>query len=176
MIVVNTTLSLELVQTATSASHTITDALATLNRITTHDDWACKERDTINEYIITNKNRARQLQENMESFLNAIRQSALTFENVEASISDMFSNVDSLLSDILSITEGITSVSGTPILGTPDPGREVIGRAGSIAADFLKNNSSISWDNRNDPLAGIVNADNIAKPIAICKFPDINLE
>ena len=71
MISIDTSIMRNLVIASTNANNAITDAMEVLNRISTHNDWACKEKDAINEYTNTNKNRIRQLQENSSSFLNA---------------------------------------------------------------------------------------------------------
>ena len=112
-----------LVAAATTANDAITDAMELLNRISNHNDWACKEKDAINEYSVKNKTRARQLQENASAFLHAVTAATNEFEATENSISDMFSSVESILSDILSVVGNIgnviTSGIGSGIVGGP---------------------------------------------------------
>ena len=172
MISIDTSIMRNLVTASVTANNAITDAMEVLNRISTHNDWACKEKDAINEYTNTNKNRIHQLQENSSAFLTAIAGAASEFEETETSISDMFSSVESMLSNILSITAGVV---GGPLQQNGSPLPEFSPQFDSIIKDVLNNIPLTRMTDGYDPFAAFV-SNNITEPIAICNFPDIDLE
>ena len=164
MISIDTAIMRDLVAASSIANNAITDAMEVLNRISTHNDWECKEKDAINEYTNTNKNRIRQLQENSYAFLNAITDATSEFEETEISILDMFSSVESIISSILSITGAS------------------VGADGGLSQSFSPNFSNIIADvfrditrmEGYDPLSAFV-SNNVTAPIAVCNFSDIDL-
>lgn len=174
MISIDTAIMRNLVTATSTANNAITDAMEVLNRISTHNDWACKEKDAINEYTNTNKNRIRQLQENSAAFLNAITGAVAEFEQTETSISDMFSSVESMLANILSITVATAGVIGGPLQqgGSPLPEfpQQFPSMVETIIKDHLPNTIMEGWN----PLDSFV-ANNITKPITVCNFSDIDL-
>lgn len=171
MISIDTSIMRNLVTASSTANTAITDAMEVLNRISTHSDWACKEKDAINEYTSTNKNRIRQLQENSSSFLTAIAGAASEFEETETSISDMFSSVESMISNILSITVGV--VGGTlQQNGSPLP--EFSPTFSTIIKDVLKNIVPETRTEGYDPFSAFI-SNNVTEPIALCNFSDIDL-
>lgn len=174
MISIDTAIMRELVTVSTTANNAITDAMDVLNRISAHNDWACKEKDAINEYTIANKNRIRQLQENSSSFLSAITGAAAEFEQTETSISDMFSSVESMLSNILSISVAATGIIGGPLQhGTPAPGFP--STFSNILKDILKDSIPGSKHDGFNPFDNFTYV-NIMEPLPICNFPDIDFK
>lgn len=169
MISIDTSIMRNLVVAATTANNAITDAMEVLNQISTHNDWACKEKDAINEYTNTNKNRIRQLQENSSSFLNAITGASTEFEATETSIVDMFSSVESIISNVLSITAATAGASGGPLQqgGSPLPEFPLI-------KDALKYIMPRTMTDGYNPFESFT-LNNITEPIAMCNFSDINL-
>ena len=109
MISIDTSTMQQLVQAASTANSAIDQAMEILNRISSHNDWACKEKDAINDYTTNNKKRARQLHENAQSFFNAVKCVSVDFETAETDISDMFSSVESLLAGVLQVAQGAVS-------------------------------------------------------------------
>ena len=107
MISVDTSVMRNLVSAASTANDAINDAVEILSRISSHNDWQCKEKDAINDYTNTNKTKIRNLQENSNSFLNAISSAANEFEEAEKSILNMFSSVESILSGVLSFAGNV---------------------------------------------------------------------
>lgn len=103
MISIDTEIMRQLVSACSAANDSINEAVDVLNRVTTHNDWGCKERDSINEYTNQNKNRIRVLQEKSRSFLNALTLVSHDFEDAETSISDMFSSLESILGSVIAI-------------------------------------------------------------------------
>lgn len=173
MISIDTSIMRDLVTASTTANNAITDAMEVLNRIATHNDWACKEKEAINDYTNTNKNRIRQLQENSSSFLNAITGAATEFEETEIAISDMFSSVESILSNILSITAAVKRArdsafqDGTPIVNLPSDFSNIIK---GVLKDIVPQTRQ---DGYNSFDAFIAN--NVTESIALCNFSDIDL-
>lgn len=174
MISIDTAVMRDLANVAANANNAITDAMDVLNRITTHNDWACKEKNAINDYTNTNKNRIRQLQENSASFLNAINGAAADFEQTETSISEMFSSVESMLANILSITVATPGVIGGPLQSGGSPLGEfpeaLPTKMETIIKDYLP---QTRMDGFNPMEAFELN--NITDPISLCEFADIDL-
>lgn len=174
MISIDTSIMRDLVTASTTANNAITDAMEVLNRIAAHNDWACKEKEAINDYTNTNKNRIRQLQENSSSFLNAITGAATEFEETETSISDMFSSVESMISNILSITAAVAGgvIGGslqhnTTIENFPSDFSNIIKEVLKDIVPQTRQDGYNSFD------AFIAN--NVTEPIALCNFSDIDL-
>ena len=103
MISIDTEIMRQLVSACSAANDSINEAVDVLNRVTAHNDWGCKERNSINEYTNQNKVRIRALQEKSKSFLSTLTQVSHDFENAETSISDMFSSLESLLGGVIAI-------------------------------------------------------------------------
>lgn len=174
MISIDTSIMRNLVTASSTANNAITDAMEVLNRISTHNDWACKEKDAINEYTNTNKNRIRQLQENSSSFLNAITGAATEFEETETSISDMFSSVESMISNILSITAATAGVIGGPLQQGGSPLPEFTSTFSDVIKDVLKDIVPQTRQEGYNPFDAFI-ANNVTDPIALCNFSDIDL-
>lgn len=201
-----------LVSAASVANDAIDNAVDALNRVSTHNDWGCKEKTAINEYAITNKNKIKKLQENSRGFLNVITQVSNEFETSENSILDMFSSVEILLSGALGISAA-TIINGrthtghnqmSDIVGvaqeifTDDPvhtgynhGSELFGDAVGTVRDLFANDSTcvgpietpdylkdigVYYMGISTDSLGNYTANNIVKPISVCKFDDISLE
>lgn len=156
MISIDTTVMRDLVAVTKSANEAISNATDLLDRISTHNDWACKEKNAINDYTITNRKQIHTIQEDFAAFLNAISAATAEIEDSENSIADMFSSVESLLANILSIAPTIISGpahTGTPAPGAPQPLLSVIKDCGPLKDVFR----------------------NLIAPVPICKFTDIDL-
>lgn len=150
MISIDTKLMRDLVAAANTANTNITTAMELLTSISSHQDWACKEKDAINDYSTNNKNKIRALHQDSQAFLQTISSVAEEFETTENSISDMFSGVESLLAGIMSVTSGIAST----ILG---PG----GQLGSIK-DII---SEPTHTGNNHPVPGMRKLWDVISPL-----------
>ena len=150
MISIDTKLMRDLVAAANTANTNITTAMELLTSISSHQDWACKEKDAINDYSTNNKNKIRALHQDSQAFLQTISSVAEEFETTENSISDMFSGVESLLAGIMSVTSGIAST----ILG---PG----GQLGSIK-DII---SEPTHTGNNHPVPGLSKLWDVISPL-----------
>ena len=88
---------------AAAAAEGITSGVQKLQSVTTHDDWNCAERDTINDQILSAKKSAETLYERTQSYLELIQRTADKFDEVDYSITQSFQNVHDSLSKALSI-------------------------------------------------------------------------
>ncbi len=186
MISIDTGIMRELVGATTTANNAITDAMEVLNRISTHNDWACKEKDAINEYTNTNKNKIKQLQENSSAFLSAITAATTEFETTETSIADMFSSVETMLGGILSVATGV--INGNAHTGTNHGGFSPVftdiikdlfkGNDGTIGPIETPSNLAEQgiyiMSGSNDYFSNYA-ANNMTEGIALCNFEDIDL-
>ena len=179
MISIDTEIMRQLVSACSAANDSINEAVDVLNRVTTHNDWGCKERDSINEYTNQNKNRIRVLQEKSRSFLNALTLVSQDFEGAETSISDMFSSLEGILGSVIAIP-----ITGRPInTGTWGQIPTANPVVGSIT-DWIKQNGLTKPPVAvidNGPPGGISNwleqheLTTISNPISVCSFDDIKL-
>lgn len=83
------------------ANDSIDSAANKLLSVTAHNGWACKERYTINDYILENRNLVKALQSDCSRFCAAAKAAADDFVETEGSISQMFSSVEGALAQIL---------------------------------------------------------------------------
>lgn len=176
MISIDTALLRELVSASSVANDAIDNAVDALNRVSTHNDWGCKEKYAINEYAITNRNKIKQLQENSREFLNVITQVSNEFETSENSIIDLFSSVESLLSGMLSIPVSVVTNGHT------HTGTNQLGFAENFADIISKWQKSIEWKPIDDIAVPICanpfetyTRNSLTDAISVCNFEDINL-
>lgn len=193
MISIDTALLRELVSASSVANDAIDNAVDALNRVSTHNDWGCKEKYAINEYAITNRNKIKQLQENSRGFLNVITQVSNEFETSENSIINLFSSVESLLSGMLSIPVAVVT-NGHTHTGTPVG--SFTSNFESIIAEWQKNNTpyyvnmttgdkiyadGTVVEGNFDPFKYVGNPlddftkNNLTEAISVCNFEDIDL-
>ncbi len=157
MIIVDTEQIKQLASIARTSNDAINDAMNALNQVTTHNDWGCRERTQLNEYIQKNKAKMKQIQESSSNYLRVITEVANDFEKVERDIPGLFETVESIIGQIISVSTPSTVISK---------------KAGEIIKEIAKDNSiiekagSIRWKN----IIG-----KIADPIQIVKFDDIDL-
>lgn len=83
-----------------SANNQIDEAMACLQRVTTHSSWGCAERNTINEHILENRQQMQRVQQESESFLTATRAVADDFCTTENDISNWFASVDEAIARV----------------------------------------------------------------------------
>lgn len=165
MISIDTALLRELVSASSVANDAIDNAVDALNRVSTHNDWGCKEKYAINEYAITNRNKIKQLQENSRGFLNVITQVSNEFEASEKSILDMFSSVESIISEVISIPPQVINIASKTAKNIFEQIKT------KVDLEQIKK----GWASTNPSLENYQWA-TIWKPIQVCTFEDINLE
>lgn len=126
MISVDTDILVQLSQTAQKAAGQLASASDILNQITTHDDWGCKERETINSDIQANRNKMLSLKDDTSNFVTVLVQITHQFIETEGGISDMFESVEGLLAKVLAV--GTPEEAGMPNMvdGGRDTGIAVV--------------------------------------------------
>lgn len=110
MILLDTDQLKQLASAAASATEELESASRLLEQITTHADWGCKERETINDYISGNRKKMLVLLEDSRSFTGIIGQIAEQFVTEENSIIHLFDHLEDILGNILSIPPGLVDI------------------------------------------------------------------
>lgn len=103
MISVDTDLLIQLAQTAQTASSQLENAACILNQITTHENWGCWERETINDSIRTVRSSMEELQYFSQNYTTKVALVAQQFVETESGISGLFEGIEALLGQVLSI-------------------------------------------------------------------------
>lgn len=106
------------VSAAEKTNSELTEAMNYLNMIVVHNDWVCPERKELNANTENNKQTASTIQQNAESFYNAIKQASQRFDEVEQSNVTRTNTVDGLISAIVNVVRGSFSTGGSaPAIG-----------------------------------------------------------
>lgn len=177
MISIDTTTMQSLASAATSTNAAIVDAMELLNRITTHNDWACNEKNAINEYTSVNKNRINQLHESSKAFLSAITLATSELEEAEKSIIDMFSSVEGAIAQVVGITvetgikdtlDSIVNGNSLQSIGTSPNGML------SILKSYFEESLSGWKPDVLDEFGSFVSK-TLSGPLTVCNFSDINI-
>ena len=100
------------VTVAEKANEEITEAMNLLNRIVEHKDWVCKERNSINNNTVYNKETAKQIQGKSNAFYQAIKQASDMFDQVEQDNIKRTNQVDGLIGEMTSVTLGAFGAAG----------------------------------------------------------------
>lgn len=106
-----------LVAACQSANEELQKAQGLIQGVHSHNDWTCREKDTIDDLMRECKKRIQDLCENQRGLLGAIRFVADDFTDSEKNISSLFGGVESLLGKILAIPVKTTTVVGSGLLG-----------------------------------------------------------
>lgn len=115
MISIDTDMLRQLAAAAKEANEAIENATLRLTAITEHRDWGCKEKNTINEYTVSNKKKIRILQDNSSSFLSALNDVVNDFENTEKNVCNNTGGIDSIIADAMDAAWGAAiGVIGKP--------------------------------------------------------------
>lgn len=102
----------EVTMAAQAAMNAVDHAAGLLNQVIEHDDWGCKERVIINQYIQENRQQIKRLQENSANYCQVLLQVLDELVAEEQGISRMFAEVETLLSRALTISgTGTAAVS-----------------------------------------------------------------
>lgn len=148
MIVLDTALLKELASVSAAANDAIDDAVGALSRVSTHNDWGCREKYAINEYAVTNRSKIQQIQQNSGTLFNMLTQTANEFEEMEKNIASWFPLVESLISGIVGIpTTVVTAPHNIPHIS-------------GIVGDALQKHAGCT----------------VQDPITVCTFADIDLK
>ena len=87
-----------------AANEQIDTAAVKLQKITTHEDWGCKERHQINEMITEIHKHVKTLQSSNRSFTAAVRRGVDGFLEKEKALSSLFETVEAVLGGFFSAT------------------------------------------------------------------------
>lgn len=153
MIVIDTEILKHLAGIAGRVNEEIRDAADILNSVTTHNDWGCSERDTINNFTIQNKTKIKQISDASSNFYNIINSVSDEFAMVERDIPSMFSSVDSIIGHVISIP--------VPVSINPSGMKD-------IASEIVKYKQ---WKSSTQEVIK-----KITEPIAIVMFDEIDLK
>ncbi len=169
MISVDTEVIRQIVSVCSTANESINEAVDALNRVTSHNDWNCKERDTINEYTSQNKIKIRALQERSRNFLSVLTSVSYDFENAENSIGDMFSSLEGLLGGIIAIpivkpASEVIQENSTYTDSNMWPSNILSKLQDTINHSLIKQNPLVNYS-----------LSRLFDSISICNFSDINL-
>lgn len=102
MINIDTDTLKQLSAAAQTASNELEDAMALLMQVTTHEDWGCQEKVSINQLIDQNRSSISTLRDDTSRFTQAVEQVTEEFVQKESGISSLFESVESVLQAILS--------------------------------------------------------------------------
>ena len=97
------------VSSAQNASEMINDAMILLNSIAIHDDWECKERNTITNYTLQNRAKIGEIDEKARVFYDRINQAANRFEEEEQRQITAQESVESIIAQIHNVAVGGSS-------------------------------------------------------------------
>ena len=127
-----------------------------LSPIEEHNDWNCKERDSINENILLVKKGNKQLQEMIEVFANAMRSVAQEFSNFEMINSNEYQQVETSYGAALSIPckQSVSNIS---------EGKTMYETAVGISQDM-----HVSGRIENFSLG------NLTETLKVCNFSDVD--
>ena len=115
MIYIDTERLQSVMLTLENANQAIDEANQLLMQITTHNDWGCKERHAINDYVLNCRKEIQVLQQNSESFYRTSKSVADEFLETETGISRLFESVEGVLAKAISanVPQMVTKVPGT---------------------------------------------------------------
>lgn len=143
----------EISNTLQFAKEKIDESANIVSHIVEHNNWNCRERDTINQKIYSIKSQQKNMQEKFEIFAEKIKISATQFSEIDSKTLTAFRNLDALFSQILSI----------PAVSTSNDTRAV------IIGETINNIKNI---NVNDGFSSYA-IGGICDPIRVCKFSSI---
>ena len=167
MICIDTEALRDAVEAARSASENISYAVEKLQSVTTHDDWVCSNRDKINEYILTNAQVIKQLQENEASFLNNLKFVSERFDETENSLVGKTASVDDAIGAVVAIPINATVVS--PVYTASGLASDMEGLNGRVT-DYSLWNSSVVFGNS---ALGTVSAKHLDSADRITSFKSV---
>lgn len=119
MISIDTEVIKQLAAVVKSATEELESASQLLNQITVHNDWGCKERVTINSYIMYNRKKMQELMEASRGFTTVVGSIAEDFVKTESGIAQLFGGVESILKRVISIPVS-TSITTPTFTGVID--------------------------------------------------------
>ncbi|MEE3450689.1 MAG: hypothetical protein VZR27_08330 [Acutalibacteraceae bacterium] len=151
IISINTEVLASVAALARSINEEICRISEIMQRVTIHDDWNCKERDTINDRITNNRLAQVKLQEMSDSFAGSVTSIADQFLEAERSLPNRFQHIDSIIGSSISVGGGLE-------------------KSGNISADRIR--SLTSGVVLTDPME-CYEVESVTDSINICSFDQI---
>lgn len=148
-----------------TANNELQKARNLLQEIKSHNDWGCKEKNTINDLVGEARNMIGRLCENQAAFLQAVKTAEGELTDAEKSVSKLFDGVESLLARILSIPVKETVISGIGLAA----GSALWGKASS---DGEGSNGGIGVSSVGDTWNGM---NRITASIQVIPFDDLTI-
>lgn len=135
---------------ANNAVSEISSGVDKLNRVTTHDDWNCAERDTINERILAIRKNVETLQSRTGYFLDIIKSAADKFDAADANILRGFNGLHDNLGKSFAIDTPLTVDTSSAV-------------SKEIFVDLSHRDINSYWTN-------YLPVNNLISPIRICDY------
>lgn len=110
----------EIAQTISNTHAEVEKASNILRSITEHNDWNCKERDTINDYTLSNATEILKISEKASNFSNVMKKVAENFRTDEKNVAELFAGVESTLAALLAIEPISGGNSNLPASGAAE--------------------------------------------------------
>lgn len=143
----------EISNTLQLAKEKIDESANIVSRIVEHNNWNCRERDTINQRIYSIKSQQKNMQEKFGTFAEKIKISAAQFSEIDTKTLTAFRDLDALFSQILSVSTATASNNNR-------------------TTQFGETISNIKKINVNDGFSSYA-IGGICDPIRVCKFSSI---
>ena len=146
---VDTTIMHQMASTSLRAQLLIEEAIKNAKSVASHNDWNCKERDSIDDAILLIQKKNELMGENMESFSRKLNEIAEQFEQFDREVVSQFAVFDSMVGDLYCINN-----------------QQVIVAPSSEAQSLVKELKVNSyWDRYHTA--------NLFKPVSVISFPEV---
>lgn len=160
-----------LVAACQTANDQLQKAQSLLDRIQSHGNWTCKEKNAIDERIGECRKQIGRLGERQLSFLQAVKQAEEDFCGAQRRVSGLFDGVDELLGRILSIPVQIAT-GGLGLLAQSGIGSTVEqGHSGSVHGG---GGATVGLE-PSDWMQGLGHQDGFMEAIPVVPFENLNL-
>lgn len=116
LISINTEVLASVAALARSINEEINEISAIMNRVTTHDDWNCKERDGINDAIVENRNMQTTVQNMSENFAALLTDIADRFLEAEKTLPNKFQGIDAILGTAISVANRLKNTQPVSVV------------------------------------------------------------
>lgn len=148
IISIDTDVLSEVAALARSINEEINQISEIMKKVTVHDDWNCKERDSINDAITNNRKAQTDLQEMSENFSASITSISEQFLEAERSLPSRFQHLDSMIGHAAAICGSLKN-------------------SGSVSDDVVR---EIRADIKLPDSMGCYELESLTDNINICRF------
>ncbi len=164
----DTSIMRELSAACRTAALELSRAESLIEQVRSHNDWTCKEKNTIDDLMAACRKMVRQLSEQQSDFLQAVEKTEEEFAEAERSISVLFDGVEDVLGRILSIPVGTVSITGGGLL-------ERLAPTGNAAGTEAEAAGALKQDGMQSGVAVSSIVEHMKKTLDIAVFSDIEL-